>query len=82
MATVSEQRRQLRKRVFKAAQIVVTESAPILECRARDLSDYGARLCLSATYGLPQQFDIIIDGKEGRPLCLENLYGDGCDVRG
>jgi hypothetical protein len=63
MATVSEQRRQLRKRVFKAAQIVVTESAPILECRARDLSDYGARLCLSATYGLPQQFDIIIDGE-------------------
>src|SRR5689334_1082879 len=63
MATVSEQRRQLRKRVFKAAQIVVTESAPILECRARDLSDYGARLCFSATYGLPQQFDIIIDGE-------------------
>ena len=62
MGTLAEQRRHFRKRVFKTAQIVVTESAPILECRARDLSDYGARLCLSATYGLPQQFDVIIDG--------------------
>jgi len=63
MATVTEQRRHFRKRVFKTAQIVVTESAPILECRARDLSAYGARLILSATYGLPQQFDVIIDGE-------------------
>jgi PilZ domain len=62
MGPLTEQRRHFRKRVFKTAQIVVTESAPILECRARDLSDYGARLCLSATYGLPQQFDVIIDG--------------------
>jgi len=63
MATVTEQRRHFRKRVFKTAQIVVTENAPILECRARDLSAYGARLTLSATYGLPQQFDVIIDGE-------------------
>src|SRR5262249_23685732 len=63
MATVAEQRRHFRKRVFKTAQIVVTENAPMLECRARDLSAFGARLCLPATYGLPQQFDVIIDGE-------------------
>ena len=67
MGTLTEQRRHFRKRVFKTAHIVVTESAPNLECRARDISCYGARLCLSATYGLPQQFDVIIDG-ERRPV--------------
>ena len=55
--------KHVRSHVFKTAQIVVAESAPTIECRARDLSGYGARLCLSTTYGLPQQFDVIIDGK-------------------
>jgi len=63
MSTLAERRRHVRSHVFKTAQIVVAESAPTIECRARDLSGYGARLCLSTTYGLPQQFDVIIDGK-------------------
>jgi len=63
MITLPEQRRHFRKRVFKTVQIVVTASAPKLECRTRDLSGYGACLCLSTTYALPQQFDVIIDGE-------------------
>jgi hypothetical protein len=63
MGTLAERRRHVRSRVFKKAQIIVTENAPKVGCRARDLSGYGARLCLSTTYGLPQQFDVIIEGK-------------------
>jgi hypothetical protein len=63
MSTLAERRRHVRSRVFKTAQIVVTERAPKVECRARDLSGHGARLCLSTAYGLPQQFDVVIDGK-------------------
>ncbi len=57
----AEQRRHFRKRVFKLAHIVIAETA--LECCARDLSAKGTRLCLSTTYGIPNAFDVIIDGK-------------------
>jgi hypothetical protein len=37
MNALAEQRRHFRKRVFKPAQIVLSEKAPKLECNARDL---------------------------------------------
>jgi hypothetical protein len=62
MTAATEQRRQVRKRVFKAAQIVFGESAPMLECVTYDLSAHGVRLRLSTTYGIPHEFDLVIDG--------------------
>ena len=77
----AEQRRHFRKRVFKLAHIVIAETA--LECCARDLSAKGTRLCLSTTYGIPNAFDVIIDGKR-RPgtIGLENLHRNGRDLFG
>ena len=63
MNALAEQRRHLRKQVFIAAQIVFSGTAPTLECTARDLSVQGVRLRLSTTYGIPDRFDVIIDGK-------------------
>jgi hypothetical protein len=60
--TAVEQRRHVRRRTFKAAQIAFGESAPILECVTYDLSACGVRLRLSTTYGIPHEFDLIIDG--------------------
>lgn len=70
MNALAEQRRHFRKRVFKPAQIVLSEKAPKLECNARDLSAQGVRLRLSTTYGIPHEFDVIIDGrrKPGRSI--------------
>jgi|SRR5215470_7716409 len=62
MNALTEQRRHLRKRVFRTVQIVLGEKAPKLECTARDLSALGVRLCLSTTYGIPHAFDVIIGG--------------------
>jgi len=61
---VKEARAKYRKRILKTAQIIVGENAPKLECAARDISDTGAHLCLSTTYGLPNHFQAIIDGKQ------------------
>ena len=61
-----EKRRQTRKRVFRKAQIALSEKAPKLECAVRDISEQGARLSVSTTFGLPQQFDIIINGQRKR----------------
>jgi hypothetical protein len=63
MNALAEQRRHSRKRVFRAAQIVLSEMAPKLDCNAHDLSAQGVRLRLSTTYGIPHEFYVIINGK-------------------
>lgn len=63
MTALAEQRRFFRKRVFRTAQIVLSEKAPKLECNALDLSAQGVRLRLSTTYGIPHEFEVIIDGR-------------------
>lgn len=59
---VDEKRKLSRKRVFKAAQIIVSDKAPKLLCTARNISEMGACLEVSTTYGIPTKFDAIIDG--------------------
>ena len=63
MNALAEKRRHFRERVFRPAHIVLGEKAPKLECAALDLSAQGVRLRLSTTYGIPHEFDVIIDGK-------------------
>jgi hypothetical protein len=43
-------------------QIVPGEKSLKLECSTHDLSEQGARLCLATTFGIPHEFDVIIDG--------------------
>jgi hypothetical protein len=47
---------------LKTAQIVLSDNAPRLECSIRNLTQAGACLQLSTTYGLPVNFDVIIEG--------------------
>ena len=57
-----DKRTIFRKRVLKAAQIVLSEKAPKLECAVRNLSATGACLQVSTTYGLPTNFEVVIEG--------------------
>lgn len=50
-----------RKRVLKTAQIVLSEKAPKLDCAVRNLSDTGACLQVSTTYGIPANFDVVFE---------------------
>jgi PilZ domain len=59
---VQENRTNLRKRVLKTAQMVLSDKAPKLDCTVRNISDTGACLQVSTTYGLPASFDIVIEG--------------------
>lgn len=58
----NEKRIAQRRRVLKAAFIVISEKAPKLECTVRNLSDTGAAIQVSTTFGIPAHFDIFIDG--------------------
>jgi hypothetical protein len=59
---VQEKRTTSRKRVLKTAQIVLSDKAPKLDCAVRNLSNTGACLQVSTTYGLPMSFDVVFDG--------------------
>jgi PilZ domain len=63
MTVLAEQRRHFRKRMFRHAQIVLSEGGRKLDCQAVDVSAQGVRLRLSTTYGVPHKFDVVIDGK-------------------
>lgn len=59
---VQEKRATFRKRVLKTAQIILSDKTPKLDCAVRNLSNTGACLQLSTTYGIPMNFDIVLDG--------------------
>jgi len=59
---VQENITNFRKRVLKTAQIVLSDKVPKLECSIRNLTEAGACLQLSTTYGLPVKFDVVIEG--------------------
>jgi hypothetical protein len=63
---VQDKRSLYRKRVLKNAQIVLSEKAPKLDCSVRNLSTTGACLQVSTTFGIPVNFDVVIEG-ERRP---------------
>jgi hypothetical protein len=59
---VQDKRTIFRKRVLKNAQIVLSDKAPKLDCAVRNLSAMGACLQVSTTYGIPVNFDVVIEG--------------------
>jgi hypothetical protein len=74
MIALAERRAHVRKQLFKAAHIVLSENAAKFECTARDLSAQGVRLSFSTTYGIPHRFDVVVDGKRksGRSVWRTN----------
>jgi hypothetical protein len=63
---MDERRQGARPQVFKSAFIVIADKAPKLECAVRNLSEAGAELEVATTFGLPQDFDVVIDGASRR----------------
>ncbi len=59
---MQDKRTNYRKRILKNAQIVLSEKAPKLDCAVRNLTDTGACLQVSTTYGIPATFDVVIEG--------------------
>lgn len=59
---MTEKRRSPRHRVLKGASIVINDKAPKLECTVRNISDTGAAIQVSTTFGLPHTFELILEG--------------------
>jgi PilZ domain len=66
--SMDERRSSRRARILKSGWIAVSEKAPKLECAIRNISDSGACLQVSTTFGIPANFELVISGGERR-LC-------------
>jgi hypothetical protein len=64
---MNEKRAAYRRRALKSAQIVISEKAPRIECAVRNISEMGAALQVSTTFGIPGNFDLLSSG--GRRRC-------------
>jgi PilZ domain len=59
---VHERRASQRRRTLKTAHIILSERAPKIECAVRNMSNGGAKLVVSTTYGIPDAFQVRMGG--------------------
>jgi len=65
MAQPSEDgRRELRQRTLKGARIVFNNRHSSITCTVRNLSSQGALLVLPTVVGIPDNFELYIDGEQ------------------
>lgn len=61
---MSDNRRETRQRTFLKGRIIFNNGASSMDCLVRDMSATGARLALTETATLPEQFELYIPQKE------------------
>jgi len=59
---MDEHRISPRRRVLKSGQIAFSDRVPKLDCTVRNVSETGARLQVSTTFGMPTSFGLHIEG--------------------
>lgn len=57
-----DRRRSQRSRTLKSAKIIFNHKSSVLNCTVRNLSACGARLLVATVVGIPDQFELRIDG--------------------
>ena len=63
---MNEKRSVYRRRALKSALILISEKAPRIECAVRNISEIGAALQVSTTFGIPRNFDLLSNGARRR----------------
>jgi len=51
---------------LKSGLIIISDKAPKIECAVRNVSNTGAAVQVSTSIGIPQTFDIVVDGVRRR----------------
>ena len=63
---MSERRTDPRQRMLKAGRIIYNNSSSVFDCTIRNLSKGGACLMVSSPLGLPEEFDLMMEGARRR----------------
>ena len=64
-----ERRHEPRRRMLKAAHILLNQHRSVIDCTVRNLSPAGACLNVASSVGIPQWFDVMFDGDRTVRAC-------------
>jgi hypothetical protein len=63
----SENRQVQRRTTLKGGRIVFNAGRSTIDCKVRNLSAKGAKLQVSSVVGIPDTFDLLLDGHSRQP---------------
>jgi hypothetical protein len=63
----SENRQDLRRSTLKGGRIVFNAGRSTIDCRVRNLSSSGAKLQVTSVVGIPDTFDLLLEGATRQP---------------
>ncbi len=66
----AERRSERRARTLKTAKIVFNHGHSVFDCRVRNLSASGALIEVQSMRGIPEQFEIVLDGATRRACAV------------
>lgn len=61
---MTERRRQQRYRTLRGGKIIFHDRRSTIDCLVRNLSDGGSCLQVDTTVGIPNAFQLLLDGKD------------------
>ena len=66
---MAEHRAYPRRRTLKAGKIVFNHHFSVVDCTVRNLSARGARLDVPSTFGIPDDFDLLVEPDKALRAC-------------
>ena len=63
----TENRQSQRRTTLKGGRIVFNAGRSTIDCTVRNLSGRGAKLLVSSVVGIPDTFDLMLDGHSRQP---------------
>ena len=66
---MAERRAHPRHRTLKAGKIVFNHHFSVVDCTVRNLSATGARLDVPSTFGIPDDFDLLVEPDKALRAC-------------
>lgn len=67
MEPVTEHRATPRRTTLKAGHIVFNNGRSTIDCTVRNLSSKGSKLIVASVVGIPDSFDLMLEGHSRQP---------------
>ena len=71
---MQERRYSPRSRTLRAGRILFNNKRSVIDCMVRNISAHGACLLVANVIGIPQAFDLMIDGESASRPCIMVWY--------
>jgi len=69
--TDGDKRNAQRRSTLKGGKIVFNAGRSTIDCTIRNLSSTGAKLLVSSVVGIPDTFDLLLDGHSKQPCRIQ-----------